>query len=81
MPSALKTMTQDQQTMLLAVEGEMTTKELANQFEGTFEPGRVAGLLASLGFRRLVENRKGKWRRTAGGNIVAEKIRTGTYGK
>lgn len=85
MTTKLRTMTQDQRTILQAVEGELTAQELVEKFAGTFEAGRVRGLLASLRFRGLVstrsKNKSLKWFRTTAGDTIVEKLRTGTYGR
>lgn len=81
MANSFKTMTQDQRDMLAAVEGKITSKQLAERFAGRFERPRVQGLLNSLQSRGLVENVSGTWFRTSGGDTIVEKLQEGTYGQ
>lgn len=81
MTAGFRTMTQDQRDMLSAVEGKITSKQLAEHFSGRFGRPRVQGLLNSLKFRGLVENVSGTWFRTDAGNTIAEKLADGTYGR
>jgi hypothetical protein len=73
MATPFRTMSEGQRALLLSLDTSMTYKDLCTKVAETFTRGRVMGLLNSLMYRGLVDNKHGIWFRTPAGERVANK--------
>jgi hypothetical protein len=63
-------MSGDQRRLLTALDSSMTYKDLCAKVAEIFTRGRVMGLLNSLMYRGLVDNKHGIWFRTRAGEKI-----------